>query len=110
MKFPEKYQVIMMHKSAFSNSVVTRFQLCETATEALRIAKAERLEHHKSFDDSNRPELTIQFTEICVYPSIHSVRVYAKSEFDMAILAKQEFAETVQPLLPTPEEAKEAQK
>ncbi len=99
-----------MHKSAFSNSVVTRFQLCETATEALRIAKAERLEHHKSFDDSNRPELTIQFTEICVYPSIHSVRVYAKSEFDMAILAKQEFAETVQPLLPTPEEAKEAQK
>ncbi len=99
-----------MHKSSYSDSLVIRFQLCETATEALRTAKIERLEHEKTFDADKRPLLTIQFTEICVYPSIHSVRVYAKSEFDMAILAKQEFAETVQPLLPTPEEAKEAQK
>ena len=110
MKFPEKYQIVLTYKSTFNDSLITRFLMCETATEALRISKLERLAHDKSYDDSNRPALTIQFTEICVYPSLCSVRVYTKNEFELAMIAKREFEETVQPLLPTVEEAKEAQK
>lgn len=110
-----KYQITVVEIKNVADvtveSVSIQNHTFPTAFEALRFAEEKRAENESVYAEG-RPKLKMQFSELCLYTSINSLRVYARAEWEMALDAKKEFEKTVSKLLPTPpaEENKEAQK